>query len=268
MTSTAATLVVMLLFASAAAAQEQVAAADAPRVFLDCNFCDTDFMRTELNWVNWVRDASDAQVHVLVTRQSTGGGGAEWVMTFIGLKEYAGRADTLKYVSATDDSEDTIRKGMARLLKAGMVPYLMNTRLADRLRISLDSAPATTKASAAAPARDPWNFWVFSLGLRANMDGESSQKFANYNGNFSASRTTGGYKIQLGLYGSYNESEFDLEAETILSIRKNYEVSILAVKSVGQHWSAGFQSSANSATFGNVSLGMSAGPALEWSYWP
>src|SRR5262245_57290182 len=65
-----------------ASAQEQQAAADAPRVFLDCHFCDTNFIRTEMNWVNWVRDAADAQIHVLVTRQSTGGGGQEWLLNF------------------------------------------------------------------------------------------------------------------------------------------------------------------------------------------
>jgi hypothetical protein len=267
MKSTAATLVAALLLVSGAAAQEQTASPDAPRVFLDCNYCEGDYMRTELNWLNWVRDAADAQVHVLVTRQSTGGGGNEWVLTFIGLKEFEGRADTLKFVTATDDSDDTIRQGMARVMKAGMVPFLMSTRLGQHVQVSL-TAPTGEKAASSAPARDPWNFWVFSLGLRANMDGESSQKFANYNGNFSASRTTAAYKMQLGVYASYNESEFDLEDETIISVRKNYEMSLLVAKSVGQHWSAGFQSSANSATFGNVSLGLSGGPALEWSYWP
>ena len=30
------------------------------RVFLDCNFCDFDFMRTEINFVDYVRDRQDA----------------------------------------------------------------------------------------------------------------------------------------------------------------------------------------------------------------
>jgi hypothetical protein len=47
--------------------------------FLDCQnmFCDFDYFRTELAMVNWVRDRSVADVHLLVTRQETGSGGSE-----------------------------------------------------------------------------------------------------------------------------------------------------------------------------------------------
>ncbi len=237
-------------------------------MFLDCNYCDHDYVRTELNWVNWVRDAADAQVHVLVTRQSTGGGGSEWALNFIGRKEFEGQADTLKYVTSTDDSDDTIRQGMTRLLKVGMVPFLMNTTLASRVQISLSAAPTTQKESGTAARRDPWNYWVFSTSVRSNLNGESSQRFSNYGGNLSANRTTTAAKIQFGIGGSYDESQFELEDETILSISKSYHVNFLVVKSVGDHWSAGLQAGANSATFGNISLGFNGGPALEWSFWP
>ena len=252
---------------SPVSAQEQ-AAADAPRVFLDCDYCDHTYIRTELKWVNWVRDAADAQIHVLVTRQSTGGGGAEWGMNFIGLKDFAGRTDTLKYVSSQDDTDDTIRQNMTRLLKAGMVPFLMNTSLGSRVQVSLAEAAAGAKSSSA-PATDPWNFWVFSISVRANMDGESSQRFANYNGNVSASRTTAGYKMRVGASAGYNESQFDLDDTTrVTSVRENYSGNVMVVRSVGEHWSAGLQAGGNSATFGNITLGFTGGPALEWSLWP
>jgi hypothetical protein len=86
--------------------------ADAPRVYLDCSwYCDTDYLRTEMKWVNWVRDQADAQVHVLVTRQGTGGGGGQFKLNFIGLKEREGKSDTLTYVSSQNDSEDEVRQG-------------------------------------------------------------------------------------------------------------------------------------------------------------
>ncbi|HSL71275.1 MAG TPA: hypothetical protein VK864_13595, partial [Longimicrobiales bacterium] len=159
--------VVVLTSAGQAAAQQSgQPAGDAPRIFLDCSyFCDENFIRTEMNWLNWVRDRADAQVHVLVTRQTTGGGGAEWTMNFIGLKQFEGRSDTLKYVSSTDDSEDLIRQGMVRVLKAGVIPFVMNTSLARRLQIALDTVNAATPSSAPAQGQsDPWNYWVFSLG--------------------------------------------------------------------------------------------------------
>ena len=50
----------------------------APRVFIDCISCDMDYFRTEITFVNYVRDRKDAQVHVLITTQSTGSGGTEY----------------------------------------------------------------------------------------------------------------------------------------------------------------------------------------------
>src|SRR5688572_27912053 len=68
-----------------------------PRVFLDCqaNGCDDDFLRTELTWLNFVRDRTLALVHILVTSQTTASGGSEVTATFIGLDTLSGKADTI-----------------------------------------------------------------------------------------------------------------------------------------------------------------------------
>ena len=57
-------------------AQARPATADsAVRVYLDCRaFCDSEFLRTELTYIDWVRDRQDADVHLLITSQDTGGG--------------------------------------------------------------------------------------------------------------------------------------------------------------------------------------------------
>src|SRR5512139_1491221 len=59
---------------------------EALRVFLDCQtYCDFDFFRTEIAFVNFVRDRKDADVHILITSQRTGSGGSEYTLKFIGL---------------------------------------------------------------------------------------------------------------------------------------------------------------------------------------
>jgi hypothetical protein len=248
--------------------------ADAPRVFLDCNFCDETFIRTEINWVNWVRDRADAHVHVLITHQETGGGGSDWSLNFIGLKEFQGKADTLRWVSSQNSSEDDVRKGMTRALKLGLAPFILNTSLGPRLQISM-AAPSTNEAQASTTARtnDPWNFWVFSLSARSNLNGESSHKYASFGGNVSANRTTASWKLRAGINGNYNENSFtypvdDIRDTTVVSITRSYNLNLLAVRSFGAHWAAGVQSGATSATYGNISLGLSGGPAIEYSYWP
>ena len=92
-------------------------------VYLDCQnvFCDFDYFRTELGSVNWVRDRAVADVHMLVTTQQTGAGGGEYTVTFIGLRQFAGLTDTLKYVSPPSATDDDRRKGQAGLFKLGLV---------------------------------------------------------------------------------------------------------------------------------------------------
>src|SRR4051812_41803062 len=95
-------LAVLSAFAVASAAAQRVTSDSggaALSVYVDCQeyeACDFDFFRTELTFVNWVRDRQVADVHILVTTQTTGAGGSEFTATFIGLRHFAGLADTLK----------------------------------------------------------------------------------------------------------------------------------------------------------------------------
>ena len=55
------------------------------RVFLDCrDNCFQDFMREEIEFVEYVRDPREADVHVIVTTSTTGAGGRERAISFIG----------------------------------------------------------------------------------------------------------------------------------------------------------------------------------------
>ena len=44
------------------------------KVFLDCEDYDIDYVRTEIPFVNYVRDRKEADVHVLITTQGMGSG--------------------------------------------------------------------------------------------------------------------------------------------------------------------------------------------------
>ncbi|MEP7002504.1 MAG: hypothetical protein ABI969_18580, partial [bacterium] len=59
-------------------------------VFLDCSgfFCDESFVRTEIVSVNWVRERTVADVHILATTQATGGGGTRYSVAFIGQHRF------------------------------------------------------------------------------------------------------------------------------------------------------------------------------------
>ncbi|MDH4271506.1 MAG: hypothetical protein OEW18_05965, partial [Candidatus Aminicenantes bacterium] len=46
----------------------------APKIYIDCDWCDFDYVKTEITFVNYVRDRKEAQVHVLINIQPTGSG--------------------------------------------------------------------------------------------------------------------------------------------------------------------------------------------------
>ena len=68
----------------------------APKVYIDCESCDIDYIRTEITFVNYVRDRKEAQVHVLITTQRTGSGGYEYTLSFLGQNEFKGDDNTVR----------------------------------------------------------------------------------------------------------------------------------------------------------------------------
>ncbi len=94
----------------------------APRVFIDCRGCDRDYFRDEITYVNYVRDRTDADVHVLITDQGTGSGGREYTFAFIGLGEFAGIDNTLVGASGPTDTGDEIRRMQVEVLERGLFP--------------------------------------------------------------------------------------------------------------------------------------------------
>jgi hypothetical protein len=236
------------------------------RVFLDCNFCDFDFMRTEINFVDYVRDRQDAQVHILVTNQPTGGGGTEFTLDFIGQKELAHVADTLKYVSPPSASPDDLRRGLARTIRLGLVRYY--THLGQAARFDVTYTAPTDSASKAA-ARDRWNLWVFRTNASGYGNGEKADNFVSLNGSVNASRTTEIWKISLTSYGNYNQSRFILsDGSSFNSYSHGYGFSDLIVKSLGQRWSAGHRGSWTSSTYLNEKRAIRFAPAVEYNFFP
>src|SRR5919197_4192407 len=157
-------------FPGIAAGQE--ADPEALRVFLDCATCDFDYLRTEMTYVNYVRDRKDAEVHVLVTTQPTGGGGTEFTIDFIGLRQFAGATERLRYVAATTDTNEEVRRAFARRLELVLARYVAATQLADDLTVV--HRPGAGHSTAAGPEDDPWNFWVLRTGLSGSLNSEQS----------------------------------------------------------------------------------------------
>jgi hypothetical protein len=258
----------MLLLASAAGfAQAQQLDADAikktaPKAYIDCGSCDMDYIRTEITFVNYVRDRKEAQIHVLVTTQATGSGGTEYTLTFSGQKEFAGIDNVLTYVSNKTDTSAEIRKGLVGILKIGFVPYAGKTPVAQRLTISFqDNAKPTS-------VEDKWNFWVFSLSGNGYFNGEKLTRYSSFSGQFSANRITPSFKFRSSIYASRSSDRFSFGTSDIVSTSKSQNFQVLGVKSINNHWSIGAGLLAYTSTYSNIKFALKPAPAIEYNVYP
>ena len=252
---------------------------DLPRVFLDCQAsgCDMDYLRTELTWLNFVRDRTLAMVHILATSQSTASGGTEVTIAFIGLGPLSARQDTLVAFSQQGDVQAERRQLIRRMIAQGMMRFVANTPLASRLNVTYSAPAAGTTVSATRGARDRWNLWVFRVGGNTFFNGEETYKYYNYNGYVEASRITADLKLNFGMNLNRSREEFSYDTSTTgepaplaveVGRRKRASFNSLVAKSLNDHWSLGFQANAASDLRTNLKLGTRVGPAIEFDLFP
>ena len=244
-------------------------------VFLDCDDCSNDYVRTEIAFVNWVRDRTAADVHVLVTSQDAGGGGDQFTFAFIGLRQFAGRSDTLRYTTNATTTDDEERQGLTRTLALGLVPFVARTPGALSLRITRPGVAGGAPGAQTPPSRDPWKAWVFEIDMSADVSGEQNYRNREVDGEFSANRTTAEWKVELSSRYDYSneraiDEEFDsvgvlVDADTIYDRQRSWGGGLTVVKSITNHWSTGFVSSIGSETFRNQERRIEFTPAVEYN---
>ncbi len=253
--------------------------AGAIRVFLDCNFCQPDFfdyVQTEMPWVTYVRDRTDADVHVLVTRIPTGAGGVQHTVDFLGARAFAGRSDTLLYVSAPTDVEAETRSALTRTIQLGLVPYVARTPQASRLRLAFDAPGDDEDERSLRPGeRDPWNAWVFEVSADGSVEREEQVNDRQIEASLEATRVTQRWKLGIAADAEFLRTLFEVEdatdpdvTRTVTRLIEEYSARGVMVKSLGSHWGLGAEAIVSSSTFRNTRSAIRAAPAIEYSLWP
>lgn len=276
--ATAVLLAGLLIGAPPLPAQGAAPANSSVAVYLDCRAsCDFSLIRTEITYVNWVRDREVADVHVLLTSQRAGAGGEQFTAAFLGARSFSGRGDTLTFTTNPTTTGDELRRGVTRMLALGLVQFVARTTAAQSLRVTRGD---TAKANGAqlATAHDPWKAWVFSLSLSGSTDGERYQESQNMNSHVSADRVTEAWKTNFDYWYSYRydrvtEQEFDslgvLQSDSTYKIRqRDWGLELLQVKSLTSHWSLGANLEVASQLFRNQDLRTEAAAAIEYNYFP
>lgn len=241
------------------------------RVFLDCDdYCDSDYLRVETPWVAFVRDRTVSDVHVLVTRLETGSGGHEYTIGFSGRGAFNTLGDTLRFATAPEAADAVVRQALTNMIQLGLVQYAAHTSLSRELRVSAlrGDDVANTARPASAPRLDPWNAWVFEIGLDGSLQREERQTELQSEASFSATRITPAWKFGITAEGEFDRERFEFEDGVTTSRRESYEGGAVLVRSMGPHWGAGIEGAMSSSTFDNTRLALRVAPAIEYSFWP
>ena len=236
------------------------------RVYLECD-CFQEYLRDELGWVDFVRQPQDADVHILSSSRETGGGGRELVLRFVGRGRFEAVDTELRVISQAAETENIRRAQVLRTTTVGLLSYLARESLPDGLDLSVRAA--ATGQTAAAPARDPWNLWVFNVSTGTSFEAEEANRELQWEVNATADRVTDEWKIAFGGRLDEQRQTFDLDEDDPLEVsRTERGVEWFVARGLGPHWSVGINGEVESSTFDNTRFSAETAPAVEFSIFP
>jgi hypothetical protein len=228
-----------------------------PRVFIDGPGFDAKALAEELPFVRLVGAAGEALVLVTTAERPDG-----LKIEFRGRGEFDKNDATLVCRAEPGEPAEAFRLRVVQTIKLGLLRYVSKTPAAGRVHVRLLD---TVKPTAVI---DPWNFWVFSAGVDAFLQGEQSYRSAMWMGNVSASRVTPQWKLRFGLSGNYQVNAYSLEDFDYRSTSNGKSFNGLVVRSLGEHWSAGAQIQILASTFNNTRWSVMPRPAVEFDLFP
>ncbi len=236
-------------------------------VFFDCQSwrCNNyyDYVRTEVKMVEFVRDRFFSDVHVLITEQSTGSGGSQFTMNFLGQKRFANQSDTLICYTEQNATSDEVRSQIVKYLKIGLISYVAKTDAIKALTIGYEGIDDST-----ATKKDPWDYWVYRIGGNGFFDGDANYSSTAYNANISANRITEAMKFTFWGNYSYNKNVYRYDKDTVRVENNRVQSGIEYAKSLGKHWSVGVDVTFRNSSFDNINSRINVLPKVEYSLFP
>lgn len=238
---------------------------NAPKLFLNCTgWCFEDYVKTELSFFNFVRDRFQADVQLLIIRQSTGADGSLFTVNFLGQHEFQGMNDTLMFNLDQSASDEMIRSELVKVLQAGLVRYVAKTKLRSKMKFEF---PKREQATIAA-VKDPWDYWAFTIGANGNTSAESNNRFLWLNSFLTVRRVTNDNKIIANAFFRRNSSEFTIDEKQYFAATDAYGGNALYAHSLGEHWSFGGLYIGEHSVFRNIQFSHRISPVVEYNIFP
>ncbi|MFK7813945.1 MAG: DUF481 domain-containing protein [Maribacter sp.] len=238
---------------------------DQLQLFLDCS-CEKSYIRQEIKFVNHVRDQAQSNIQLFIYDIANGSGGRTYKLEFKGLGDYLDIEETKDYDTNVNMTDDEVRKGLVKSIKAGLLRFLIDSDLADEINYSISNSGLAGQQDI--NFEDPWNNWIFEVYGEAELNKETSRKEFEYELGFESDRVTEKWRIRTDVQMNQATSEFVREDETFTSERFRYFGAGSIVRSLNDHWSTGIFAGLRHDTFTNLNFRYYFNPAIEYNIFP
>lgn len=239
-------------------------------VFVDCsNYegdCQQAYLRQELSGITFVRDRLDADVHIIIKANWNNAGIQTNSLFVIGQKKFSSIQDTINYVIPANSTEQETREVYTKNIKIALLPYLAKTTLVNNIDISFTQNEDDKKSDP--DKKDPYNYWVFQLGVNGSMSGNQVYKEISGSGYATANRETDISKSNIYFNTNEQYSKYrDIENnKTYIYEYQDFATGGSYMKKVSDHIGLGAQLDFKNSIFSNLKYQYTAGPLAEYSF--
>ena len=235
------------------------------KLFLKCS-CDSNYIRDQINYIDYVRDQEDANIILEVYGDPNGNRG-KYSIYFIGKNNFIGMDDKLSFESHPKMTNDEIRSGLKDKIQTGILKYLVKTTDINDLNISI-TKPEINISDYDSLIVDKWKNWIFEISASGYYEKESSRKVNDFNGRFEVNRYTEDWRIETTLRFFKRIEEFLSENNNFKSSRVYKGAYGKIVRSISDHWSTGIFYGLSEDSYENIKFSNNFSPAIEYSIFP
>jgi hypothetical protein len=236
------------------------------KVFVEGRGIDYNYIRRNINFVDFVNDPKASDVHIIISQKSNGGGGRNYFLNFYS-KNISQIGDiTLNCVSGPSDTNDMIRECLSRALKLGLMPYVNETANSDLIDIMYTKPDNENVVNN--EIEDFWRLWVFRIDAHGGFNLEESIRKYNYSFNVRADKVTEKIKIRASYYMRDRFEQIDTDGGLLMSENNHKNSNLSSVYSLSERWSTGLFLSYFQSTYWNTNSSYDVKPAIEYNFFP
>jgi hypothetical protein len=222
--------------------------------------------------VTWVRQQQDADIHVIMTSQTTGAGGREYLIDVIGREAHEDYTDQSLYQALPTDTQRERLDGVAYSLGLAFARFAQISGFRGLVSLQPTQRPGGNRPRGIVSSDqvdDAWNLWIFRIGGNGNFNGEETRTSRRFSGNVSASRVTPTWKQSYRTFVNYNfqRTKFPNRPKFV-DERTDWNFNSTVVYSVAEFWSLGFTSVVGRNVRENQDFFATINPAIEYSLFP